>query len=38
MDVFERMPPEDRDTIIAVLEREVDMRNLSRIDLLDESD
>jgi hypothetical protein len=30
LDVFARMPSEDRETIVAVLEREVDLRNLGR--------
>ncbi len=30
LDVFARMPPEDRETIVTVLEREVDLRNLSK--------
>jgi hypothetical protein len=30
LDVFGRMPVEDRETIVNVIEREVDLRNLSR--------
>jgi hypothetical protein len=30
LDVFARMPPEDRETILFVLEREVDLRNIGR--------
>jgi hypothetical protein len=30
LDVFARMPAEDRETIVAILEREVDLRNLGR--------
>jgi hypothetical protein len=30
LDVFARMPPEDRETILLLLEREVDLRNLGR--------
>ncbi len=30
LDVFARMPTEDRETVLLLLEREVDLRNLSR--------
>lgn len=30
LDVFGRMPAEDRETVLAVLDREVDLRNLAR--------
>jgi len=30
LDVFSRMPPEDRETVVMLLEREVDLRNLSK--------